>query len=110
VLYLATFSAAAARAYFATALRWCSAARVEPSVLLHPLDFLGPEDAPSLAFFPAMRLSAAHKLECVEECLDALASRFELISLGEHARAASVRSDLPEVEPRFDGAVALQAG
>jgi len=97
VLYLASYSPVAARAYFATALRACRAARVEPSVLLHPLDFLGPEDAPSLGFFPAMRVAAARKLELVEECLDALAARFELRSLGEHARAADAR-DLPQLE------------
>ena len=108
VLYLATFSGAAARAYFAAALRLCQAARVSPSILLHPLDFLGSEDAPSLGFFPAMRMAAARKLECVEWCLDALAARFQLVSLGEHARLASTRSDLPEVEPLFKSA-ALEA-
>ena len=33
------------------------AAGVQPSILLHPLDFLGKEDVPELAFFPAMGMA-----------------------------------------------------
>lgn len=102
VLYLATFSKALARAYFATALRLCRATGVEPSILLHPLDFLGAEDAPSLRFFPAMQGAAGPKLERVEECLDRLQSLFEVCSLGEHARAAAKRTDLRLVEAHIE--------
>ena len=109
VLYLASFSRAAARAYFGAALRLCRAAQVEPSILLHPLDFLGAEDVPSLGFFPAMNLPAAAKLEVVEDCLARMQSHFEVRSLGEHARAAEARRDLPEVAPVFEAA-ALEAG
>jgi len=101
VLYLSLFSPWLARAYFEAALRTCRLAGVEPSILLHPLDFLGAEDVPSLGFFPAMRLSAAQKLERVERCLERMQALFDVRSLGEHATAAGGRPALPLVEARF---------
>jgi hypothetical protein len=101
VLYLASFSPVLARAYFATALATCRLAGVEPSILLHPLDFLSGEDAPRLRFFPAMGMPVAAKLEHVERCLDALEQRFDVRSLDEHASLALDRKDLPTREPHF---------
>jgi hypothetical protein len=101
VLYLSTFSRSLARLYFETALRACRAAGLEPSMLLHPLDFLGAEDVQSLRFFPAMQLPAGEKLERAERCFDRLQALFDVRSLGEHARAADARPDLHEREPRF---------
>ncbi len=101
ILYLSVLSPMLARAYFEVALRLCRLTGVEPSILLHPLDFLGGEDVPSLAFFPAMRLRAAQKLELVEHCLARMQALFDVRSLGEHAAAADARSTLAVVEPRF---------
>jgi peptidoglycan/xylan/chitin deacetylase (PgdA/CDA1 family) len=101
VLYLSVFSPALARSYFASALRICRLAGVEPSILLHPLDFLGGEDVPSLAFFPAMGLAATTKLECVEHCLEGMQAIYNVRTLGEHAALASARPALPVVEARF---------
>lgn len=94
VLYLGTFSPWLARTYFAGALRLCRATGVEPSILLHPLDFLSGEDVPSLAFFPAMGLDVRRKLERTEHCLHVLQQLFDVRSLGEHATAASGRATL----------------
>src|SRR5690606_10638131 len=41
ILYLAQYSVRAARAYLHTAIRLCRLRGVAPSLLLHPLDFLG---------------------------------------------------------------------
>ena len=46
VMYLAGFSTVLAQTYFNSALWICRLFRVEPSILLHPLDFLGGEDVP----------------------------------------------------------------
>jgi len=86
LLYLSLVSPLAARAYFAGALGACRAAGIEPSILLHPLDFLGKEDVPQLAFFPAMGMPRARKLELVERFLDALVEGFQVTSLAGHAR------------------------
>jgi hypothetical protein len=104
VLYLSTFAPALASAYFAGALRICRAAGVEPSILLHPLDFLGAEDVHSLRFFPGMQLPRSAKLERVEECFARLQAGFDVRPLGEHAAAVAARSDLRLREPRFAAA------
>jgi len=95
VLYLSVFSPWLARTYFEAALRLCRLVGVEPSILLHPLDFLGGEDVPSLAFFPGMNLPTALKLERTEQCLQRLQDLFDVRSLGEHAAAITARAALP---------------
>ena len=85
-LYLSVASPALGRAYFKTALAFCRLVGVQPSILLHPLDFLGKEDVPELAFFPAMGLEARKKLAVVESLLDTLANDFRVLPLGAHAR------------------------
>ena len=69
---LVLFSPALARLYFQLALALCRATGSPPSLLLHPLDFLGAEDVPELSFFPGMGKPAAWKLAKVEETLDVL--------------------------------------
>lgn len=98
VLYLAGFSRALARAYFGTALALCRATGVEPSILLHPLDFLGGDDVPSLRFFPSMGLSAERKVAEVEWCIDRLRRHFDVRPVGEHAAAAAARSGLRQLD------------
>jgi peptidoglycan/xylan/chitin deacetylase (PgdA/CDA1 family) len=87
LLYLGQFSEAAAIAYFRIALRLCDILRVEPSILLHPLDFLGGNDDGDLSFFPAMNLPAAKKLKLAGRALDLLAKRRRIVTMREHARA-----------------------
>lgn len=95
ILFLASFSPALGRAYFRGALAACRALGVEPSILLHPLDFLGGDECPELAFFPAMNLPTETKLARVAEALDDLGRSFEVLPLGEHARRIAGRPDLP---------------
>lgn len=101
LLYLAARSPVLARTYFAGALEVCRRTRIEPSLLLHPLDFLDGRDVPSLGFFPAMAMSIRDKLELVSGFIGQLADRFEVLPVGEHVRRIETR-DLPVVEPRFE--------
>jgi len=86
LLYISTFSIALALVYFRMALWMCRATGTEPSLLLHPLDFLGREDVPELAFFPAMKLESAHKLGLLNRFLRELDVRYAVVSVGEQAR------------------------
>jgi len=95
LLYLASFSPVLADSYLRVALSLCRGLRVEPSVLLHPLDFLGAEDARDLDFFPVMNRGADWKLERVSRFVDALAARFRVVPVGEHAERLAVRSGVP---------------
>lgn len=92
LVYLDGFSRLAARAYLRFALLICRIAGVEPSLLLHPLDFLGCDDTDRLSFFPAMKRPAAAKLEFVHEVYDVLAANFTLVPMGEHATAIAERA------------------
>lgn len=91
LLYLACFSEAAARLYFNAALRSCKLTGVEPSMLLHPLDFLDGGDAPELEFFPAMNMDHLKKIELLNEFVGRLTRDFETVTLGEHAEIAGKR-------------------
>lgn len=81
VLYAAMISPALARAYFSSALAACRLTRTEPSILLHPLDFLSARDCPELRFFPAMNLDPELKERTVFESIGALASSFDVGSM-----------------------------
>jgi len=95
VLYLSQFSEWLALTYFATALRLCRLTGVQPSVLLHPLDFLGCDDEPDLSFFPAMNLPSEKKLRVVRGTLALLTRHFNVLSMEDHARCLADR-DLPQ--------------
>jgi hypothetical protein len=83
-----------ARHYLRRSLSLCRRCRVEPSLILHPPDLLGAEDAPDLAFFPAMRRSLAWKREAFRDLLGELSRWFSVVTLREHAAAAGARPDL----------------
>jgi hypothetical protein len=100
LLALSEHSEGLARRYFAGALRACRAARVEPSILMHPLDVLSGDEVPNLRFFPGMEIPTAVKLRRVASYLDVLARGFRVVPVGDHARVAAAR-DLPTRAPRF---------
>jgi hypothetical protein len=83
LLYMSTFSPTIALAYFRFALGLCRLTGTAPSILLHPLDFLGGDDEPDLAFFPAMGLKAARKQAFLGQVLDSLTQQFDVLPLME---------------------------
>lgn len=89
LLYLRQFSRIAALTYFRLALALCRATGVAPSLLLHPLDFLGGDDDADLSFFPAMRLPARDKMAFVGEVLDLYTRWFTVVPMCDHAQAAA---------------------
>ena len=102
LVYLAKFSRRAARAYFRIALGACGMSGTQPSILLHPLDFMGREDCPALDFFPGMDLPRARKLALVDEFFDLLLAKREPITMGEHARRATAsQQELRSLMPVF---------
>ncbi|MEN1678524.1 MAG: polysaccharide deacetylase family protein [Planctomycetota bacterium] len=93
VSYLGQFSTSAAAAYQRAALAACRLRGVGPSMLLHPLDFLGPEDEPDLAFFPGMKLAWPAKRRLLDSLVDGLRKSWQVGPVAEHAAEASpVRS------------------
>lgn len=107
LLYLAGYSEWLAKRYFQAALALCRVRRLQPSILLHPLDFLGCEDDGDLGFFPAMQLPAAKKLELAAWTIDQLASRYRVVTMREHAEVARQAMGLSPTPPVQDTAAAL---
>lgn len=92
LLYLSEVSPRLADAYLAGALRACVARGRGPSVLLHPLDFLGGDEVGSLAFFPGMGMPGAEKRNRVRRYLERLADVFMVVPVGEHASFAAIEA------------------
>jgi hypothetical protein len=88
ILYLATFSPQVALWYFRSAMSLCRVMGVQPSLLLHPPDFMSSSDAPGLSFFPAMGLPAATKCKLIGEIIDIYSEAFSVLTLKEHAKQA----------------------
>ena len=97
LLYLGGFAESLMTGYLRTALAACRKTGVRPSFLLHPLDFLGPEDAPGLAFFPGMDIKKSDKLRLAGRALDILAEDWELLPLGKFAVWAETAGRLRHV-------------
>lgn len=85
VIYLSTFSKAAAKAYWRSALAACRIASVQPSLLLHPLDFLTGEEVPELKFFPGMSLASDAKRDLLNWIISTYKGSFEVSTVGGHA-------------------------
>jgi hypothetical protein len=98
LLYLSRLARPLALGYFQTALKLCRLTGTGPSLLLHPLDFLGREDTRELSFFPGMNLASEEKLATVGEVLRALASEFAVVNVERHAQSASLSSSLSIVK------------
>jgi peptidoglycan/xylan/chitin deacetylase (PgdA/CDA1 family) len=102
LIYLAKYSRPTANAYFRFALAICRLTGTQPSILLHPLDFMGGEDCPELAFFPGMNIARERKLAMVSDLFKILTAKHEPVTMGEHARrAAAARYALPTLAPVF---------
>lgn len=101
VLYLSGFAPSLAVRYFQSAIKLCRLTGTSPSLLLHPLDFLGCDDMQDLSFFPGMSISSEKKLETISQILRVMSDEFRVVTLQRHAREASLATQLPVME--FDG-------
>lgn len=82
IVYLASYSPGIARGYFRAGLEACRTAGIEPTILFHPLDWLGGDEVPALRFFPGMGLTAATKIGLLKESLRMLSKLFILETMG----------------------------
>lgn len=92
LLYLAQYSRLLAKWYFQFALMLCRVCRVEMSLLLHPLDFLGNDDDSDLRFFPVMNHPSEWKMGFVGEVIELLKSRCQVVTMHEHAEIIARRT------------------
>lgn len=95
LLYLSVYGLALARWYFRAALAQCRATGTQPSLLLHPLDFISAEEEPDLSFFPAMKLPSEKKLDMLSDLLELLAAEYTMVTMQQHARHLDMVPTLP---------------
>ncbi len=86
VLYLASYSRMLAVTYWRSALAMCRLFGVAPSLLLHPLDFMGGDDDGDLRFFPAMNMPWKYKVEIVGQVIDSMRRHYDVRPMREHVR------------------------
>lgn len=95
--YLLQFSTIAAHAYLRLAIALCRVRNVAPNMLLHPLDFLGGEEQPELAFFPGMKLRYEQKRPLLDRLADAMQSHWQLGSVRQQAAASLPKKEFDKV-------------
>lgn len=100
LLYLSAFSTGLANTYWRSAVTACSLTGVQPSLLLHPLDFLSGEDISELKFFPGMSVPTTKKLEFLSGVLATYANKFDIVNMSEHAD--SFRINAPAAVPQTE--------
>ncbi|MDX2245499.1 MAG: polysaccharide deacetylase family protein [Bacteroidia bacterium] len=98
VLYLSTFNYHLGIAFFRFAIAMCKLTGTAPSILLHPLDFIGYDDTPDLAFFPAMRVNSDLKLRVMHEMFRILGKNYDLRTMQGHYDSISEKKNIKTLE------------
>jgi hypothetical protein len=86
LLYLSNFSLSLMKLYLNFAIFMCKLTKTQPSYLLHPLDLIGEDTVPELAFFPGMNIKSDQKLKIFEICMQTLKKHFDLLPMGEFSK------------------------
>lgn len=94
LLYLSRFSGIMMSLYLQTALFMCRLTGTQPSFLLHPLDLIGGDQIPQLAFFPGMDLPSEKKLQVFDKVIGTLSKHYSLVNMTTHAKALSQNKNL----------------
>jgi hypothetical protein len=100
--YIARWSVKTALGYLQLGLRACRITGTSPSFILHPLDLIGPAEAPQLGFFPGMSTGSEQKLRLFHRVLQAYSQHFSLVPMAVHARALLAQAELALKHPTPD--------
>src|SRR5262245_40899187 len=101
LMCLGILSPTLALRYFKGALRLCRLTGIQPSLLLHPTDFLGCDDTPDLSFIPGMSIPSEKKLELIAAVLDKLSAKFTILTVGQHVLELSQKSRMEVLQPKY---------
>ena len=92
LLYISNVSTTLMKMYLRFSIFMCKITKTQPSYLLHPLDLIGEDHVPSLAFFPGMNIKSEKKLKIFETAINILKQNYELVPMSTFSRSLS--SDL----------------
>jgi peptidoglycan/xylan/chitin deacetylase (PgdA/CDA1 family) len=101
LLHLAAVSHPLAQAYLRGALAMCSAASLEPSVLLRAVDFLEPGETKGLEFLRLPGLGLEGKMALADGLIARMKSRYRIVTMQEHAQAVWQRGGLLRIFPNY---------
>ncbi len=82
LLYVSNISLGLMKMYLRFSIFMCKITSTSPSYLLHPLDLMGKDHVPSLAFFPGMNIKSEKKLKIFAIAIQILKENFELLPMG----------------------------
>ncbi len=99
LMYLSQFSSRLMHSYLNTVIQLCRITRTDPSFLLHPLDLIGGDKVPDLAFFPGMHIDSQRKVELFHSIIRKIEKNFNFISLNAYAACMQSRHDLKVKKP-----------
>lgn len=89
LLYLSSFSMGLMKLYLSFAIFMCKMTGTKPSFLLHPLDLIGGDQVPELAFFPGMNVSSEKKVKVFKIVIQKLQTHFNLANMNTFAVEAA---------------------
>jgi hypothetical protein len=95
LLYISNISIRLMKAYLWFSIFLCKLTKTSPSYLLHPLDLIGKDHVPALAFFPGMNIKSERKLKIFEIAVSILKRNFDLLPMAEFSKTLS--SDLKTI-------------
>ncbi len=99
LLFLQQKSPGLARIYFKIAMLLCRMTRVAPSLLLHPLDFLGCDDDKEMSYFPGMTMLSKDKIELVSDVLAMMTKSYDVQPMYVHAASVTaIQKNLPQIQ------------
>jgi hypothetical protein len=64
----------------------CKITGTKPSFLLHPLDLIGGDQIPELAFFPGMNISSSRKVKIFKMAIEILQKHYKMVNMNEFAK------------------------
>ncbi|MFC1880773.1 polysaccharide deacetylase family protein [Thermodesulfobacteriota bacterium] len=98
LLYISQFSKILMPFYLNAAIFLCKTTKTVPSFLLHPLDFLGGDQVPELAFFPGIGLSGEHKFAVFNKVIRMLSKHYKIVNMSTHAEYIIKGGNLKEIQ------------
>ena len=93
LLYLSGFSMGLMKLYLSFAIFMCKITRTAPSFLLHPLDLIGGDQVPELAFFPGMNIKSDQKIKVFKIVIHKLQKHYHLVNMIDHQKALAKHTE-----------------
>ena len=104
LLYISGVSMWLMKSYLTIAIFMCRITKTQPSYLLHPLDLVGKDDVPALAFFPGMNIKSDRKLKIFEIAIQMLKKNFELMPMSEFSNSLTTDLKIKELKSNHQAA------